>query len=92
MTRQEQKVKQFYTDAFDKMFQMVGYEKADQELIGKPQWYTTHTWSLDNEKAFAAWFIAEYKKRFRSKKAYAEQECRWFLFDFGWSLDLSKKE
>lgn len=84
--KQEEKIKKFMDDAFNEMFIRVGFERFDIEFTKKENWYTLKTWSLEEQKEFALWFIAEYRKRFKSKKAYAETQCRWFLFDYGWSL------
>lgn len=87
MLKDKEKIQKFYDDAFDKMFQMVGLEKADKTFMNQPFWYTKHKWSLDQENNFKEWFLDEYRKRFKKNKRYAEDECRWFLFQWGWTSD-----
>lgn len=84
--RQKQKIQAFYDDAFNKMFQLVGFEKVDYEFMKIPFWYTQRMWTDEEEHVFKKWFMDEYKKRFRKSKEYAEHECMWFIFQYGWSL------
>jgi hypothetical protein len=84
--RQKEKVQAFYDDAFNKMFQMVGFEKVDYEFMKNPFWFTALSWTYDTEDSFKLWFVNEYVKRFRKSKKYSEDKCMYFLFQYGWSL------
>lgn len=84
MLRDQEKIKKFYDDAFEEMFKRVGFETFDESFINVPFWYTKKEWSDDEEESFKQWFIAEYRKRFRKSRRYATDECRWFVFNYGW--------
>lgn len=86
VNKRNEKIKQFFDDAFTKMFQIVGYETFDPAFINQPFWYTKHEWTTEQEELFKKWFIDEYKTRFRKSKRYATDECQWFVFNYGWKL------
>lgn len=79
----QEKIDNFFTMVFTKMFDMVGV-KYDPEFINQPFWYTKYKWSQEAEREFKVWFIQEYRQQFKRKKVYAEDEARWFLFNYGW--------
>lgn len=80
---QQEKLDHFFNHAFSKMFEMVGI-KYDKSFINQPFWYTKHEWTREVETSFKEWFISEYRQQFKKKKIYAEDEARWFLFNYGW--------
>lgn len=83
---QRNKRKQFFTDAFQKMFRSVGFDEFDETFINQPSWYTMREWSQEEEKVFTDWFVCEFSSRFKKSKKYATEECRWFLLNYGWKI------
>lgn len=83
---EQEKIDQFFNAAFTKMFDMVGLT-YDTVFTNQPFWYTKHKWSREDDQAFTEWFVTEYRQQFKKKKAYALDEARWFLFNYGWSID-----
>lgn len=84
--KKQEKIQKFMNDAFNEMFIRVGFNCFDVDFTKNPNWYTLKSWTMDEENSYRDWFITEYRKRFRSRKAYAEDECRWFLFNYGWTI------
>lgn len=84
VNKHDMNIKQFFDDAFSKMFEMVGIAQFDASFINEPFWYTKYQWTREEEEIFKKWFIEEYRNRFKKSKRYATDECQWFVFNYGW--------
>lgn len=74
----------FAEKAFDKMFQVVGFEKWDKEFTKQSDWYLQRTWTSKQSNDFKKWFLTEIKKDLKLKKTQAEKEWQWFNLSWGW--------
>lgn len=81
----ENKRKEFFAEAMNRLFQTVGFEYFDEEFINHPFWYTKKSWTPEDEHIFTTWFVDEFIRTFKKSKKYAIEECRWFLLNYGWT-------
>jgi hypothetical protein len=81
------KYDKFIKKAFDKMFQMVGFEGFNEEFVKQHEdWYQQKTWTEEQSNDFKKWFITETKKDLRFNKNMSEREWAWFDLKWGWKI------
>jgi hypothetical protein len=81
------KYDKFVKKAFNKMFQMVGFESFDEKFTEQhPDWYQQKTWTQQQSDEFKTWFIAETKKDLKFNKNMSEREWAWFDLKWGWKI------
>lgn len=67
------------------MFRAVG-QKYTREAVGKPEWFYEHTWTMEQEQGFQAWFAVQAAKDLGWNKRYAKKQASWFVLFHGWKL------
>jgi len=77
------KKSEFIEDALKEMFTYVGKEYSE-DFCKQDAWYTKYQWTEQQELDFMAWFVNEYRKRFRSNKRTAKEEFGFFNLMWGW--------
>lgn len=81
----QQRQESFFARALDKMFQVVGLPKFDEEFTKQPYWYTLHTWTMEQEKEFYDWMVNAYQKEFKCTSYQANKYVGYFLLNYGWA-------
>lgn len=83
--------KEHSTVVLKKMFEAVGQE-YDEELLTKPNWYWTYTWTEDEQEKFIGWlgkflvknkYVRKGKKRGQDAGYY---EASKMVFNYGWKV------
>lgn len=84
--RRQKRYDEFYLRVLDEMFRRVGFDGYDKEFTNQQWWYTLREWTLEEDRAFAQWFIDEYRKEFRSSKILAREVASIFMLNYGWKI------
>ena len=87
----EQKQRRFLEKALRRMFRVVGC-RYTREAVGKPEWFYSHSWTIEQERKFAAWYTAEGIKDLGWNRRYAAKQARWFILFHGWRLEFPPEE
>lgn len=67
-----------------KMFKMVGLEYPN-EITKNPEWFTTHTWTKEQQDKFRGWMKKTLKRRHPELSSpRIISEVGWFLLMWGW--------
>ena len=74
----------FLKKALDKMFQVVGFDKFDQDFADQENWYSQQTWTNEQSEQLKKWFMVEGKKDLKFTKQMMEKEYAWFNLKWGW--------
>lgn len=84
--------KLIFTEFLPEMFKRVGLKASDiNDLKKQPNWFTTQSWTEEDELNFKQWLVKRLMHRMRMTKASAEKEADFFLLSFGWSTGVPKQ-
>ena len=69
-------------ECLEEMFRRVGLEYPNKELTEQDDWWTKHTWTIEEENEFRDWMKKKLKKH---KIRRVDSEISMFLLMWGWS-------
>ena len=84
----QEKINKVMDLCFEEMFSRVGEKYPNKELTDKPDWYTLHSWTDEQQNDFKKWMVSFLTKEMRWIKKTAEKEAGFFILNYGWSTKL----
>jgi len=83
-TTRETKENDFYKEALMRQLYDAGWDVAYEDLTG--DWYIQYYTTEKQDKEFEAWFLMEYRKRFKASKTMAKNCYSAFILGYGLTI------
>jgi hypothetical protein len=76
--RRQEKIQNFIKLAINKQFEIAGHDKTYEDAVAEDKYWDKYTITESQDVEYKEWFVAEFKKQFRTSKRAAENEYSWF--------------